>query len=86
MIQSFLATNYGAATQSPDPDNYCGEGYYEQSPTNDPQGPESGPSRVLRGGSGNFLSSRFTRSAYRFGTAPVFRNNVNGFRLVRELD
>ena len=35
--------------------DYYEEDYYQQSPTNDPQGPESGSFRVLRGGSWNFL-------------------------------
>ena len=61
-------------------------GYYQQSPTNDPQGPESGSFRVLRGGSWNFLA-RYARSARRVWPGAVNRRSgFVGFRLVRELD
>jgi sulfatase modifying factor 1 len=63
--------------------DYFEEDYYKQSPEQDPTGPTSGSSRVLRGGSwGNY--SRYTRSASRPWFA-VPHYDV-GFRLVRELD
>jgi len=65
--------------------DYYEEDYYQQSPTNDPQGPESGSSRVLRGGSWS-SNTRFSRSAHRIGNDAEFRYYVIGFRLVRELD
>jgi len=65
--------------------DYYGEDYYQQSPTNDPRGPASGASRVLRGGSW-FNSSRFTRSANRNWLGADNRYYLFGFRLVRELD
>ena len=65
--------------------DYYGWDYYEQSPEQDPQGPASGSSRVLRGGSWNF-GARLTRSAFRNGNDAVDRSNDFGFRLVRELD
>jgi formylglycine-generating enzyme required for sulfatase activity len=66
--------------------DYFEEDYYKQSPAKDPTGPTSGSSRVLRGGSWGG-SSRFTRSAGRglFDVAGR-RDDVSGFRLVRELD
>ena len=47
---------------------------------NDPQGPASGVSRVLRGGSW-FSDARFCRSANRDGSGPGIRFKDYGFRL-----
>jgi formylglycine-generating enzyme required for sulfatase activity len=58
------------------------ENYYAQSPSADPVGPGTGSDRVLRGGSwGNFALN--CRSALRFRSAPDYRINILGFRLVR---
>jgi formylglycine-generating enzyme required for sulfatase activity len=65
--------------------DYYEEDYYQQSPTNDPKGPTSGSSRVLRGGSWS-LYTRNTRSADRDRFGDDSRNYFSGFRLVRELD
>jgi formylglycine-generating enzyme required for sulfatase activity len=65
--------------------DYAGDDYYKQSPVNDPKGPASGSSRVLRGGSW-YNSSRDSRSAYRFRLDADYRSSNLGFRLVRELD
>jgi formylglycine-generating enzyme required for sulfatase activity len=57
--------------------------YYQRSPTQDPQGPESDPDncRVLRGGS--WLSiGRNCRAASRFRFDPGGRNRYFGFRVV----
>jgi formylglycine-generating enzyme required for sulfatase activity len=61
------------------------EDYYKQSPENDPAGPSSGSSRVLRGGSWPDYT-RDSRSADRLGGGAVRRDFRHGFRLVRELD
>jgi formylglycine-generating enzyme required for sulfatase activity len=72
-------------------DDYYGEDYYKQSPAQDPTGPVTGSSRVvrvvrvLRGGSWGH-DSRRTRSAGRGRFVADNRNFSNGFRLVRELD
>lgn len=59
--------------------------YYEACKTKggaeNPIGPASGSSRVLRGGSWNF-PSEFCRPAYRINYYPVNRYNFIGFRLV----
>jgi sulfatase modifying factor 1 len=44
-----------------------------------PQGPESGHDRVLRGGGWN-NSARYVRSAYRDGDEPGYRDGIIGFR------
>jgi sulfatase modifying factor 1 len=65
--------------------DYYGEDYYKQSPANDPIGPESGSSHVLRGGAW-FFNTRDSRSALRFRGGADIRLYDTGFRLVRELD
>ena len=65
--------------------DYNDRDYYQQSPTNDPQGPAFGSFRVLRGGSWR-NDSRSTRSALRSGDFADNRVNRTGFRVVRELD
>ena len=55
--------------------------YYTKSPKKDPQGPENGTRRVLRGGSWPDLGW-YCRSANRFGSDPGFRDVSVGFRVV----
>jgi len=59
----------------------CDSNYYEVSPLNDPQGPESGCYRVIRGGSWS-PSARRCRSSYRDGNGPSNDFHSLGFRLV----
>ncbi len=57
--------------------------YYSSSPTVDPNGPETGNSRVQRGG--NFFSSAcFCRSASRHGINPLAANLETGLRIVMQ--
>jgi formylglycine-generating enzyme required for sulfatase activity len=61
-------------------DRYDAE-YYKRSPRHDPQGPENGERRVLRGGSwGSY--GRYCRAAYRLKGAPGDGSIYNGFRVV----
>lgn len=53
--------------------------YYSTSPRENPQGPSSGQSRVLRGGSFDYLPSS-ARAAYRGFNAPDYRSSSLGFR------
>ncbi|WP_292994388.1 formylglycine-generating enzyme family protein [Nitrosomonas sp.] len=57
-------------------------GDYPAEPVIDPQGPESGDSRVLRGGSWD-RHGRYCRSAHRSLHDPSYRYDSFGFRLVR---
>jgi formylglycine-generating enzyme required for sulfatase activity len=58
--------------------------YYHYSPPTNPQGPEQGTVRVLRGGAW-LLFPQFCRVAYRFRNSPDFCFNMIGFRLARSL-
>jgi formylglycine-generating enzyme required for sulfatase activity len=62
-------------------DGYDGD-YYDNSPTNNPKGPDSGSFRVGRGGSWRGDASNL-RSANRGGVSPVDRGDGLGFRLAR---
>lgn len=56
--------------------------YYAVSPLEDPLGPDSGSSRVLRGGGWN-SKPKFARAAYRSFRSPTERSSLHGFRLAR---
>jgi formylglycine-generating enzyme required for sulfatase activity len=59
-------------------DRYQGD-YYQAAPEGNPQGPNQGVPRVVRGGSWA-LPQRLTRCAGRFGLIPSVRKNDLGFR------
>ena len=61
--------------------DWYGATYYENSSTTDPQGPASGTSRVLRGGSWG-SGAQSCRVAYRIYFNPGGRFNDDGLRLV----
>ena len=61
--------------------DWYGETYYKNSSTTDPQGPASGTSRVLRGGS-RYDFAQCCRVAYRSNYYPDHRNSYRGLRLV----
>lgn len=63
---------------------WCQDWYGEYPPKAiiNPQGPESGDSRVLRGGSW-FLNGTYCRSASRIHDDPSYRYGSTGFRLAR---
>jgi formylglycine-generating enzyme required for sulfatase activity len=61
--------------------DWYGSDYYKNSPTDNPKGPSSGSSRVLRGG-GWVNSAQYCRSAYRYFLTPDYRSGTYGFRLV----
>jgi formylglycine-generating enzyme required for sulfatase activity len=57
-------------------------GYHVKSPMDDPTGPTGGRDRVWRGGSW-FAPGRDCRSAFRFISAPEFRQGTLGLRVSR---
>ena len=62
--------------------DWYSDSYYVSSPKSDPQGPNSGSRRVLRGGSW-FDSGNYCRVANRYGSYPDNRYvNYSGFRCV----
>ncbi len=61
--------------------------YYQESPQENPKGPNAGETKVVRGGSWKF-SSESCRSGYRYNEAPgyadvCFGYDIYGFRCVR---
>ncbi|MEO1609781.1 MAG: SUMF1/EgtB/PvdO family nonheme iron enzyme [Pseudomonadota bacterium] len=60
-------------------------GVYQSGPQTDPQGPNTGRSRVYRGGSWD-LGARSLRSAGRSDVGPGIRSDNLGFRLARTYD
>ncbi|MFZ5883520.1 MAG: SUMF1/EgtB/PvdO family nonheme iron enzyme [Chloroflexota bacterium] len=58
------------------------ENYYDRSPSRNPQGPSSGSSRVLRGGSWNYNDDN-VRASFRHWLVPDLWSNYIGFRCSR---
>jgi len=64
---------------------WCADWWAEHYPDEvaiDPQGPEAGTSRVIRGGSW-YSNARYVRAAYRSWIPPGVRDSYLGFRLAR---
>ncbi len=62
--------------------DFCGDEYYERSPTIDPEGDATGPGRVFRGGAYG-ESLRGCRLAIRLRDLPTMRIRSLGFRVAR---
>jgi formylglycine-generating enzyme required for sulfatase activity len=62
-------------------DGYSAE-YYQQSPADDPRGPEHGSSRVIRGGSWSYAAG-YCRAAFRSRITPTNARIILGLRLAR---
>lgn len=62
--------------------DWYNENYYSKSPSNNPQGADSGSYRLLRGGSWLHLDS-YCRAADRNYDHPYFGSGNHGFRIVR---
>jgi len=60
------------------------ENYYQGSPANNPKGPSSELSRVLRGGSWGLSHPEYLRASFRFRIEPTFWFYNYGFRCVRQ--
>jgi len=65
-------------------DDWYAADYYKASPADDPPGPKSGRAKVLRGGSYQFWTVYYCRSAHRYAWRPDARESVTGFRIVIE--
>lgn len=85
-VGSFQANAFGLFDMHGNVWEFCADwydqDYYAGSPTDDPQGPASGTSRVLRGGAWNFRPI-CCRSANRDWRAPAYRDYSTGFRVAR---
>jgi formylglycine-generating enzyme required for sulfatase activity len=84
-VDSFAPNGYGLYGMAGNVREYCndwyGEIYYVFSPTVNPQGPTSGPFRVLRGGAWSNPPVS-CRSADRLGFTPNGQDDDVGFRIV----
>ena len=63
--------------------DWFGEDYYKTSPSNNPQGPNEGGTKVLRGGAWDFGAGS-SRVSERYRNPPLFRFDDIGFRAVRD--
>ncbi|MDP6415242.1 MAG: SUMF1/EgtB/PvdO family nonheme iron enzyme, partial [Gammaproteobacteria bacterium] len=84
-VGSFAANGYGLYDMAGNVWEWCsdwyGVGYYATSPVKNPQGPDTGTYRVLRGGSwGNAVDD--LRVADHYDYPPTFRYLSFGFRCV----
>ena len=65
--------------------DWYGRSYYEVAPEIDPQGPEDGIYRVLRGGSWFDVPELFLTTSYRSWARPSERSPTIGFRCARSV-
>lgn len=61
------------------------DSYYEETPFANPQGPDSGVSKVLRGGNW-YYKAYYMRTTYRFNERPEIFNIWQGFRCAKSRD
>ena len=85
-VGAFTANGYGLYDMAGNVYEWCwdryGSTYYSSSPGTNPRGPESGSSRVRRGGIWNSVAF-LCRVADRHGLSPAIESYLLGFRLVR---
>jgi formylglycine-generating enzyme required for sulfatase activity len=88
-VGSFSANGYGLYDMTSNVWEWCNDwydsNYYSASPYDNPQGPASDTSRVLRGGSWSSAAGN-CRVAHRLSNVPDFRYFNRGFRIVLDLN
>jgi formylglycine-generating enzyme required for sulfatase activity/tRNA A-37 threonylcarbamoyl transferase component Bud32 len=88
VVGSYAANPFGLYDTHGNVWEWCGDGFgksfYANSPTDDPIGPSSGSSRVLRGGS-CYSFAAYCRCASRAHDVPAYRDGSIGFRVLCEL-
>ena len=86
-VGQFLPTNYGIYDMSGNVWEWCEDfydtEYYKYSPEKNPVGPDSGYSKVLRGGSGMSINPKYLRCASRLELKPFVQDKYYGFRCVQ---
>ncbi len=87
-VQTKVPNELGIFDMSGNVWEYCSdwfaENYYAESPVENPQGPENGEARVIRGGAWS-LDEEFNTSTFRSNFNPVYSSNRNGFRCVKDI-
>ncbi|MCB0639730.1 MAG: SUMF1/EgtB/PvdO family nonheme iron enzyme, partial [Lewinella sp.] len=88
-VGTFKPNGLGLFDMSGNADEWCwdwlSEGYYHQSPRQNPRGPESGTERIFRGGSYEY-DERHCRITTRDWDLPLVLDDFYGIRLARNVE